>query len=186
MGDYAPNYTARLKFVYSVQGKRHTLVTRWRTSDTIAQATARATVLYDALSNLGTKIYADWQLLSVSWCERNANIFLPVEFSPTDPLGSASTTSRPNNQAAVEVTFPYATSAGGHGYIALFGTSFSVYGTAEQDYRIYSTEDASVANTVTNLNLCPLAGNDAAPVAGFQPYANISLNRRWVRKLRNG
>lgn len=186
MGDYAPNYTARLKFEYQVQGKRHVLITRYPTVKTIANAAVLAAELYDALSNLAPLIYSDWALTDVSWCERNGLTFLPVSWLPPDALGSASTTGRPANQAAMQATFPYKTTAGGRGYIALFGTKANVYGDAEQDFRVYSTEDANVEATVTALNALDLAGNDAAAVAGFKPYMNVSLNRRWVKRLRNG
>lgn len=185
MPDYAPQYTPRVRMSYTCQGRTHRSVVRLPRGSLLAAGVSTANDLYSALGDFGIEhLYADWEVTGWAFCPEDTTVFIPFS-GPTGVLGAVSTTGRPINQIAMQMTVPYRTAGGGHGFYSLYGTDFNVYGGAEQDFRVTAAEDAAVAAFRGQLATFGLYGNDNF-AAIWAPYANIGFNARWKRRVRNG
>jgi len=185
MPDYAPNFTSRLHWLYACQGKNHVATFRFQITDTIATAAAHVEELITALTPfIEARGYSDLTTRGWEWAEADSTIFLPVTTAAT-LSGTQSTTGRPINQVAMQVTLPYRTIAGGHGFFNFYGTNYNVYGSPEQDFRVLATEDSAVDDLVTNMSPIGFRGGDNQEIV-IKPYINIGFNARWKRKVRNG
>lgn len=185
MPDYAPEFTSRLHWLYACQGKNHVATFRFQITDTYALAAAHAEEVANAIQPFYTAHgYTDLTTRGWEWAEANSTVFIPVT-TTTIVTGGASTTGRPINQVAMQVTLPYRTIAGGHGFFNFYGTNFNVYGGAEQDFRVNTSEDSAVDDLYTNMSPIGFRGGDNQAII-LKPYVNIGLNKRWTRKVRNG
>lgn len=185
MPDYAPNYTPRVKLRYSCQGRNHVLVVRAPRDTTTVEALAIVEQLGAALTTFGDDhLYVDFATTGWEYAAQDTTIFLPLVTAVT-VTGAKSAVGRPINQIAMQMTMPYRTDSGGHGFLCLYGTDFNVYGSTEQDFRVLSNEDLAVETLHDSVQLIALVGGDNAnPV--FKPYVNIGFNARWKRRVRNG
>lgn len=185
MPDYAPTYTPRLHWLYSCQGKNHLATFRFQVTNTFAEAAGFVEEVATALQPFYSAVgYADLATRGWEWAENNSTVFLPIS-TAVEVHGEVSTTGRPINQVAMQATLPYRTAAGGKGFLNFYGTNFNVYGSDEQDFRIFASEAAVVSDLIDALAPIGFVGGDNE-VVSFKPYINIGLNARWKRKVRNG
>lgn len=185
MPDYAPQFTPRIHLLYTCQSKNHLATFRIARGSDEAIAVTEAEAIAAALNTFGAEhFYTDWEVRGWEWADADSTVFLPITVT-TEIAGGVSTTGRPVNQVAMEMTVPYRTLAGGHGFLCLYGTNFNVYGAPEQDFRVTGTEDATVGELIGQLSLLTLVGGDNEEIR-LKPYANIGFNARWKRRVRNG
>jgi hypothetical protein len=185
MPDYAPHFTPRLHWLYTVQGKNHVATFRFQREFDPADAPGLASEVADCLNPFYTvRGYLDLATRGWEFAATDSTVFLPVVTAATVE-GGASITGRPINQVAMQLTLPYRTVAGGHGFINLYGTNYNVYGSPEQDFRVLGSEDEDLAAMINALSIIGLRGNDNEIVV-LKPYGNIGFNARWKRKVRNG
>lgn len=185
MPDFAPTYTARLHWLYACQGRNHLATFRLVRGSLVTDALSMAEAVAAAFAgDFAALLYTDFTTRGWEWAPEDSGIFLPLVVEST-VTGSASTTGRPINQVAMQATIPYRTTAGGHGFFSIYGTTYNVYGSPEQDFRVTRAEDASLAALIDALTLIPFVGGDDNPIV-IKPYANIGFNARWKRRVRNG
>lgn len=185
MPDYAPEFTSRLHWLYACQGKNHVATFRFQVTDTYSTAAAHAEEVTTAMTAfMEAHGYTDLTTRGWEWAEANSTVFIPV-ITTVAPVGGVSTTGRPINQVAMQTTMPYRTIAGGHGFFCFYGLNFNIYGSPEQDFRVLASEDSAVDDLYTNFVPIGFRGGDNQEIV-VKPYVNIGINRRWLRKVRNG
>lgn len=186
MADHAPNYTPRLKLVYSSKGKTHSMMWRdARGEDDPSLLTAKMGLFLDELA---ANRFTDWTILSCQWAETDSDIFLPVT-PPTVDAGTASLTGITNAVAAASISFVGRSALGKRAVFYLYGTNIvqDAVSANESDFRILTSEVAAISAAIGVLNETghPIRGNDGATVS-FYPYVNTKYNDHWVSKLRRG
>lgn len=186
MADFAPNYTARYRVRYSVQGNTHTML--WRVASDTESVVGIAAKVSLFLADLEGSLWSDWSVLGADFAPADSDIFLPTT-APDQPTGAGSTGSRANSDKAYACSFVGRSTGGNKARMFLYGTVFaaSLRSGIEDDFRILSSENGDVSAAIVRLNETSpaLVANDDN-VATWYEYVNVKHNDRWVRRLRRG
>ena len=186
MADHAPNYTPRLKLVYSSKGKTHSMMWRAPRGEDDPSSLVEKMELF--LNALTANRFTDFTILSCQWAETDSDVFLPVT-PPAPDAGTASLSGITNAVAAASISFVGRSALGKRAVFYLYGTNIvqDAVSANEADFRILASEVATISAAIGVLNETgyPVRGNDGATVS-FYPYVNTKYNDHWVGKLRRG
>jgi len=186
MADHAPNYTPRLKLIYSSQGKTHSMLWRAPRSETDPASLIEKQGLF--LNALTAHRFTDWTISSNQWAEVDSDIFLPVD-NPDVDAGTASLSGINAAAAAGSISFVGRSALGKRAVFYLYGTHLlqDAQSANEADFRLRTAEVPAISTAIGVLNEVgyPLRGNDGATVSWY-PYVNTKYNDHWVSKLRRG
>jgi len=186
MPDFAPNWTPRYRFRYSVLGRQHSCT--WRvargTTD-FAPVAAKVGAFFTALG--GASIYTGFSILGASAALQDSDIFTPV-LSPTGmPTPSATVPTNSISESTHHLSFTGRSVLGHSAIFFIYGIASGpeVAGPAVDNFRVLGSEAATIAAAVAilNNNSPPLVSNDGATVS-WANYANLKYNDYWVRRVR--
>lgn len=189
MADYAPNYTARYRVRYSVADTVHSMTIRPDADqdDAAAIAGAGAAVVTDVLTAMSSMLSTDFTILGADVAVVNSDVFLPAATLPVG-VGTAGS-DLDSGWKPMNVSFVGRSTTGGRAIFHLYGVAVNPFSgeTTQNDWRITSTEDGRIEDTVDVLNTGGprLLANDGAGVV-FYPYANINANAYWQKRARRG
>ena len=186
MSDHAPNFTARVRITYRVQGGLHRSVSRLARGSTIEDASTLVSGLDIAIANMNPHIYADWEFIDASWAPEDQDTFDPLGTGFVTVVGGQATTIRTNSAKAVQMTLPYTGPGGQHGFFNLYGSAFFPgLDLGADDFRVTGLEEPDVASYADAMNALPIVGGAGNGVV-FKQYVNVHFNRKAERRVRNG
>ena len=184
MVDFAPNWTARLRVTYEVQGLRHRCVMRaLRPFATTASAMAGKFITF--LNEITNLVWDDFNILGYDFAAQDSDVFLPAT-GFTGLIGSATTGLRTPGHAIVQTRFEATSAGGSRTALVLFGLAFTPgVSLGAENFRVTTLENADVAAGVVALNeIAPgFAGADGS-LAVWRPYVNIKHNDAWMDHVR--
>lgn len=186
MTDYAANYTNRIRLQYQTQGRQHKML--WRINSVSEGAlVSGANELANFLNALAPFRYTDWTELGWEWSAQGADFFVP--FVPGSVIDPGTQNFDPPTDANVFAGFQGITSLGNRASIFVYGVKLTpATGVANisQDYRVLSSESATILAAISELNTAVLnVGIDNTNVI-WKNYANVGYNSYWQRKSRQG
>ena len=188
MADFATTYTARLRIQYRSLDRSHTSIWRYGLLATPPTAPFVAGVIafYDAIAAIR---YTDWSFQGATYAAEGSNTFLPYTGAITIAAGQAAIPQAVGGFKPVFISFQVITAIGNRGSLFVYGVSYDPANSGsptEQDYRVTTTEDATISDGVDALQAVPgLTGIDAETVLVYR-YANIGYNAYYQRKARRG
>lgn len=187
MADYVPQWTARYRLTYSVQGHEHDMIFRWARGAPIvvADMVAKVKAFLDQTASVR---WTDWTALRAALAVQDSVVFNPTTL-PAPNAGTAAITTRATSAAAFYWQFQGRSQAGGRASYYLYGVSgaaaIAVGGDVASDFRLTSAESAVVLNAYSALNTGnpTLAANDGFGLL-FYNYVNTKYNDNWLHKIR--
>lgn len=186
MPDFAPNWTARIRFRYSSQGATHSFTVRAPRGVTGGDYEAYANKMIVFLNAVRNARFNDWTLISVTACKEDDNVFLPQSYTTAleAGIGGGGDPTQGANVAQY-MQFVGRSALGLKGSFYLFGVSFAHISATGKDYRITATESAEVSAGIAALTDVPpvLVGNDGATMSWY-PYVNLKEHDYWVHRSR--
>jgi len=185
MADFAPNYTARYKLIYSVAGLQHSCGLRFSASASQSVVVSTAESLLNSIfAELAGSIISSFTLIDAEYSAANSTFFVPVGLGTLTVTGGVIAGTAPIDEI---VTTTWAgRSLGGHkARFVLFGVYWGVTDPDFSDFAITSAEAASVGNVAGLLADVPaLVANDNLRAAFWRPRATIKVNDAWVENRR--
>jgi hypothetical protein len=185
MADYAPNFTARYKLIYSVAGLQHSLGLRYAASMPQSGVVAAAESLLNSIfSALGSILLSSFTLIDAEYSAANSTFFVPIGLGSLTVTGSVAAGIFPMDEI---VTTTWAgRSIGGHkGRFVLFGVYWGVGNADFDDFVVTSTEEPAIGTVAGLLSSDPgLVANDNQAAPFWRPRATIKVNDAWVDNRR--
>lgn len=186
MADYAPNYSPRYIFKYSVLGQGHQFT--WRLPRGADRGDAGiVTKLKAFLNAIKGYRYDSWNLVSGVYVPQDTFVGLPVDITPgTLDAGSISSSGIPASAKALETRFQMKGNAGGRGAFSLYSMQNPFgYSGIGADFRVTTAEDAIYAAGITALSeLSPMLVPLGSTTSTWYQYVNFSYNKYWVKQVR--
>lgn len=186
MADFAPNFTPRVKMTYKAGNKPHSLIVRGVRGSTIADAPALANRIAVFVHELRIYLYSDFAWKSVSWCDQDSEVFLPVSVSLLAPGGEASPTARIAADDAIQVRAEGVSASGARTSFSIYGLLFRPSAGSTADFRVYGSELAEVNTAIgalTEIGGAQLYSADGA-LAMWHNYLNYKYNNYYTTRLR--
>lgn len=185
MADFAPNYTARYKLIYTTRGLQHTLGLRYAASMAQAAVTAAAESLLDSIfAALSAVMFADFTILDAEYSAANSTFFVPVGWGGSAAAGSVAAGIFPMDDI-VSTTWS-GRSIGGHkGKFVMFGVYWGVGNADFTDFVVTPAEEAAIGTVAGLLSTAPgLVMNDNLAATFWRARATIKPNDAWVKAKR--
>ncbi len=187
MADYAPNFTARHKLIYSFEGDQHQCVTRWPSSNTQAANVALADALWTAiLSHTADLRHNTWAVIGAEYCPPDSNTFLPIA-APTevDP-GTIASASGPSTKI-IHTNWAGRSALGSKVRVMLFGIRWNTAdSTTYQDFYVTNAESSEVGAVANSILTSGMVGPDDEVVAQMYLRVSVKVNDAWVKIRRQG
>lgn len=184
MPDFAPNYTARYKLIYSVAGLQHSLGLRFAASMSQSAVTAGAESLLNTIFGLvSSRMMTSFTLIDAEYSAANSSFFVPVGLGSLAVSPSVSVGIAPMDEI---VTTTWAgRSTGGHkAKFVMFGIFWGVTDPDFDDFAVTPAEMAFVGTVAGALNGGNIVANDNLPATFWRPRATIKVNDAWVDNRR--
>lgn len=194
MADFAPNFTARVRFKYRAVGRIHHLQVRVPTQGSsgvnIDAAITKMGAFFGALS---ANLSDDFIILAVDFAAENSTVFLPASsLSVTGSAPLADLTTNRKRAAAQHLSFVGRSTAGQRAIFFLYGYIGKLItddaDDIPDDFRYFGAEQADIQDATGVLNSSEgilLCANDGVS-ASWSRYANAKYNDFWVGKTRQG
>lgn len=183
MADFAPNFTCRLKFTYSVLGLQHTCL--WRLPRGTASPDPWITKWDTYLESFNSARYTNWTMLAVDFSQEDDDFFLPATV-PLVAAGTAVIPATPISESTAAISHVGKSNGGHKAKFHLFGTAFTAEGSGvtADNFRLTSGEVVLISGMIAVLNAAPLlVANDNNPVTWY-PYVNSKYMDHWVKQVR--
>ena len=177
----------RVRMHYRVQSFDHSLMARGPVAGDETDAVAIAGKLAALVNTQNASRYTDWALLGYDWCPAGGDIWFPVDAGEDGVVdaGEASTSGRIAAAAAAQLRFEARSASGSKASYTLFGTTWDPSDTPANDFRVTTTEHATIAAFVTGLTeLSPSFVAIDAGVIIPKLYANVKYNDAIMKQLR--
>ena len=185
MADFAPNYTARYKLIYTTRGLQHSLGLRFAASMAQSAVVSAAESLLDSIfSTLAAVMFADFTILDAEYSAANSTFFAPVGWSGATPAGAVAAGIFPMDD--IVMTTWAGRSLGGHkGKFVMFGLYWGVASADFTDFVITPAEEVAVGTVAGLLSTPPgLVMNDNLQAAFWRARATIKVSDAWVKAKR--
>lgn len=185
MADFAPNYTARYKLIYTTRGLQHSLGLRFNASMAQSAVVAAAESLLDAIfAAVGSVMFADFTIVDAEYSAANSTFFVPVGWSGSTPTGSVSAGIFPMDD--IVMTTWSGRSIGGHkGKFVMFGLYWGVASADFTDFVVTPAEEVAVGTVADALAVAPgLVMNDNLAATFWRERATIKPADAWVKHRR--
>lgn len=187
MADFAPNFTARYKFVYSSLGLTHTSQWRIARGAGVAGLNQMVAKIEAFLNAFTSSRYTDWTVLSASYAVEDSDIFLAAG-APSPAAGTATIPSNPLSQSILSLGFVGRSNLGQKARLFIYGAG--IFGPEENvatgdNFRVTAAENGAVSAAVAVLNNGSpnIVASDNANV-GWYSYVNTKFNDFWLRSIR--
>jgi hypothetical protein len=180
--DYASNFSPRYKIRYRHGGQQHVMgfrLPRGAARDDEATTSKVAALL----TAMGTLIFTDFAAINAVYIPQDSFVSVPVALGD---LGTFSGVTDSGNitptQKGLQMRLECRGNTGGHTAFVLFGTAITGFATgANNDWRIYASEDARVAALVAAMSglapeWVPLGSTEAV----WGNYVNVKVNDYWL------
>lgn len=184
MADFAPNYTARYKLIYSVAGLQHSLGLRWPASMAQAAVQANSESLLNTIFGLvSSRMMTSFTLIDAEYSAANSSFFVPVGLGSLAVSPAIAAGISPMDEI---VTTTWAgRSLGGHkARFVMFGIFWGVTDPDFDDFAVTFTEMAFVGTVAGALNASGIVANDNLAAEFWRPRATIKVNDAWVDNRR--
>lgn len=185
--DFAPNYTARYRIKYNDGSANHTQTWRYPGVGDGPELGAVSAAVLNYYTAMADGLWDDFAFLSVSYCLKDADIFIPLAVGGF--TGTVSPTGvRKKFHKANMLSFIGRTNAGHRVIFYQYGFFHAVGENSQlDDFRIFRSEEPLIDNAIAALVAAgaDLVGNDGQPVNWYS-YANVGENDYWKGKVRNG
>lgn len=185
MADYAPNYTARYKLIYTAAGLQHSLGLRFSAampqSGVVSSAEALLATIFGFLSGI---MFTDFTIVDAEYSAANSTFFVPVGWSGSPPGGTVGAGILPMDE--IVMTTWAGRSIGGHkGKFVMFGLYWGVGHGDFDDFVVTAAEEANVASVADALAVAPgLVMNDNLAATFWRERATIKPSDAWVKNRR--
>lgn len=185
--DFAPNYTARYRLKYNDGQANHTQTWRYPGVGDGPELGAVSAAVLNYYTAISAGLWNDFAILSVSYCLKDADVFIPLAVGTVTGAIDPSTDRKKFNKAQV-LSFIGRTNGGHRVVFYQYGFFITIANDdVAQDYRIFASENTIISDAIAALIAAgaDLVGNDGQPV-NWYPYANSGENDYWKGKVRNG
>jgi hypothetical protein len=189
MADYAPNFTLRYRFRYSVRGLVHKMLWRGKADGNAGDLPALITKVGLFLDAIGPALWDDFTVLSAEYSLPDADIFLPAD-GPSFDGGAIAVAGSKTADRIVQTSWVGRSAIGHRAVMYMYGVSFQPgvdTGTLSGDFRVLAAESAQVGESIEVLNdgAPDIYANDGVAVT-WSSYVNTKYNDHWLRKARAG
>lgn len=177
MAPLPSNSTACLFLDYSTCGVEHTLLCRYDSPGSTAEAMDRIDAFLTALDPGLTEL----TVIGARNREVGSNITLPIAWTGAATYGG---TLGPRYKGAAYLDFVGRDTAGRRARVAVFGPG-DFFDTANEDYRFTTTDSAVIADAVdVLLGSANSFLSISSEVPLWYPYANTGVNAYWRNRIR--
>lgn len=185
MANFATNYTTRVVYSYTSNGRNHT--TMMRTADaSTATIEANQGVMLGLLVALKSLLPSDFQIKEVNVYPAGETNSYPVDIIPALASFGGGTVNPDKVRTPNFLSFVGRTLAGSRVNLFLYGVTMEPGGVPGKDWRLLATESTQVAAAINALTEEPppaLVGIDGGAVR-WKQYANYGVSAYWQRKER--
>lgn len=180
MPDFAPNYTARFKLIYTAAGLQHSCGLRFAASSSQSVVVAAATqYLNEIFVAVASRMFSDFTLIDAEYSAANSSFFVPVGLGDLTATGTVAAGINPMDEI-VSTTWA-GRSLGGHkSKFVLFGLFWGVTDPDFDDFAVTATEMPFVGSVANILAASPVVANDNLDAAFWRPRATIKVSDSWV------
>lgn len=187
MADYAPNFTARYKLIYSFEGDQHECNTRWPSANTQAVNVAAAidfwTQFFSATDPLRHTSFA---VVGAEYAPADSNVFLPAT-APTEVApGLVASASGPSTKIFHSI-WSGRSALGSKSRFMMFGLRWNTADSTDYlDFYVTETENENVGFVADFILGSSMVGPDDEPIAQVRRRVSVKLNDAWVGIRRSG
>jgi hypothetical protein len=180
MADFAPNYTARYKLIYTAAGLQHSCGLRFPASMAQTAVVAAAVqTLNEIFAACAGRLFTDFTLVDAEYSAANSTFFVPVGVDDLVVAGTVNAGINPMDEI-VSTTWS-GRSIGGHkGKFVLFGIHWAVTEAAFDDFVVTATEQAFIGTVANSLRDNSVVMNDNLDAAFWRQRATIKPSDAWI------
>jgi hypothetical protein len=185
VADFAPNYTARYKLIYTVAGLQHSLGLRYSAAMAQSAVTANAVALLNSIFDaLSAVMLSSFTLVDAEYSAANSTFFVPVGIDDLVVAGAVSAGIFPMDEI-VSTTWA-GRSIGGHkGKFVMFGVYWGVSNADFTDFVVTPAEEVAIGTVADLLATAPgLVMNDNLAATFWRERATIKVSDAWVKHRR--
>jgi len=180
MPDYAPNYTARYKLIYTAAGVQHSLGLRFPAANAQSLVVAAAVqTLNEIFAACASRMFTDFTPIDAEYSAANSSFFVPVGIDDIVVAGTVAAGITPMDE--IVMTTWAGRSVGGHkGKFVMFGIYWGVTDPDFDDFAVTVTEMPFVGTVANSLRDSTVVMNDNLDAAFWRSRATIKVSDSWV------